>query len=109
MPRALNCRLITVRGVSKTVKPEEDWENVDGQLIIASRRKPAPMSKRGYVPWVRGRFKMHHSLAAFLAATAAPPLPPSPPSPPLASPAASAAFARGEPPSAASPLAVAFE
>jgi len=87
MPRALNCRLVAVGAVRKTVKKGEDADVVrlrkdrDGQLIIASRHKPTPMSKRGYVPWVRGTFKVRHSLAAFLAATVAPPL--SPPSPPV--------------------------
>lgn len=88
MPRALNCRLVTVGAVRKTVKSEEDADVVrlrkdrHGQLIIASRRKPTPMSKRGYVPWVRGICRVQHSLAAFLAASA-PPAPPSPPSPPV--------------------------
>ena len=88
MPRALNCRLVTVGAVRKTVKSEEDADVVrlrrdcNAQLIIASRFKPTPMSKRGYVPWVRGRFKVQHSLAAFLAATVAS-SPPSPPSPPV--------------------------
>ncbi len=83
MPRALGSRLITVCGVSKTVRADEDWERVGNQFIIASLLKPEPMSKRGYVPWVRGRFKVQHSLAAFLAAADSRPSPPSPPSPPV--------------------------